>query len=142
MSCSITKTGRVPYNPVTMYQKLSTVLIWSDSYKTLAEWYRQTFDLVVVEELDHPQDTGVLLKFPAGDTTLWVGQHSDVHGRNPDPARHMFNLTVDSVSAAYTALRQRGVTVIAEPFKAPTFDKYFATFADPDGNYVQIIGNK
>jgi len=73
---------------------------------------------------------------------LWIGSHSDVKGKNPDPPRHMFNINVDSVSEAFEYLTKKHVTVIAEPFKAPTFDKYFATLADPDGNYVQIIGKK
>lgn len=125
-----------------MFQRISTVLIWTENFRSLADWYKDTFSLHVIEELNHPQDTGMLFKFPAGDTTLWIGQHSAVHGKNPDAARHMFNIFVDSVTAATENLIQKRVTVIAAPFKAPTFDKYFATFADPDGNYIQLIGNK
>lgn len=125
-----------------MFQRISTVLIWTENFRSLADWYQHTFTLHVIEELDHPQDTGVLFKFPSGDTTLWIGQHSDVRGKNPDAARHMFNIYVDSVTAAFEDLKQKQVMVVATPFKAPTFDKYFATFADPDGNYIQLIGNK
>lgn len=125
-----------------MFKSISTVLIWTDNYRTLADWYKDTFQLAVVEELDHPEDTGVLLAFPDGSVTLWIGQHSEVHGHNSDASRHMFNITVDSVSAAYTKLHKKNITIIAKPFKAPTFDKYFATFADPDGNFIQIIGYK
>ena len=39
-------------------------------------------------------------------------------------------------------LKARGVTFVAAPYKAPTFDKYFATLKDPDGNLVQLIGPK
>ena len=39
-------------------------------------------------------------------------------------------------------LKKRGVKFFAKPFKAPTFDKYFATFYDADDNMVQLIGGK
>ena len=32
--------------------------------------------------------------------------------------------------------------ILATPFKAPTFDKYFATFYDLDENLIQVIGDK
>lgn len=122
------------------FQKISTILIWSADFRSLADWYQQTLDLKVVEELDHPQDTGVLFAFSAGGTWLWIGQHSEVVGKNPDPHRHMFNINVDSVGEAYQHLKAKGVVFLAKPFKAPTFDKYFATFYDPDGNLIQLIG--
>ena len=124
------------------FQKISTILIWTDNFRRLADWYQQTFDLKVVEELSHPQDTGVLFAFPAGDTWLWIGQHSEIHGENQDPHRHMFNMNVDSVSEAYDYLLKKKVKFLAPPFKAPTMKKYFATFYDLDGNLVQLIGLK
>lgn len=123
-----------------MFQNISTILIWSEDYKKLADWYLNIFNLSVVEELNHPQDTGVLMKFPNGGPTLWIGQHSEIHGTNKDPFRIMFNITVDSVDKAYELLLSKKVTIIAKPFKAPTFDKYFVTFSDPDGNTIQLIG--
>lgn len=122
------------------FQKISTILIWSEDSEKLASWYKDTFDLNVVEELDHPKDTGVLFEFPEGDTWLWIGQHSEVHGKNKDPHRHMFNVNVESVEKAYDFLKDKGVEFFAKPFKAPTMEKYFATFYDPDGNFVQLIG--
>jgi uncharacterized glyoxalase superfamily protein PhnB len=123
-------------------QKLSTVLIWSENFRKLANWYQEIFGFEVVEELDHPQDTGVLFKIGSDSPWLWIGQHSQVKGKNADPCRHMFNLNVESVSETYLALKEKGVGFVAEPFKAPTFDKYFATFTDLDGNLIQLIGNE
>lgn len=123
-----------------MFKRISTVLIWSEDYRKLADWYKEKLDLEVKSELDHPQDTGVL--FQIGDTQLWIGQHSEVKGKNQDRARHMFNLTVDSVQEAYEYLKNKDVEFIAPPFKAPTIDYYFATFLDLDNNIVQLIGGK
>ena len=123
-----------------MFKRISTVLIWSQDFRALADWYEQKLGFQVRAELDHPDDTGVL--FQIGDTQLWIGQHSDVIGKNQDPARHMFNLDVDSVTEAYKILKEKGVEFIAPPFKAPTIDYYFATFVDADNNLVQLIGKE
>ena len=125
-----------------MFHKVSTILIWSEDFRKLSDWYLHTFHLKVVEELDHPQDTGVLMEFPDGGPWIWVGQHSEIHGKNRDPLRIMFNITVDSVEKTYEYLVKNGTPIIAKPFKAPTFDKWFVTFSDPDGNTIQIIGPK
>jgi predicted enzyme related to lactoylglutathione lyase len=123
-----------------IFKKVSTILIWSEHYRKLAKWYEETFNLVNVEELKHPKDTGILYGFAEGDTRIWIGEHSEVKGMNKDNLRIMFNINVDSVKEAFKYLKGKGAKVIAKPFKAPTFDKYFATFSDPDGNVFQIIG--
>ncbi len=123
-----------------MFKRISTVLIWSEDFRALANWYKEKLELETKKELNHPQDTGVL--FQIGDTQLWIGQHSEVKGKNKDGARHMFNLDVDSVERAYQFLKERGVKFIATPFKAPTMDYYFATFLDLDDNMIQLIGKK
>ena len=125
-----------------MFHKITTILLWSEDYKRLAKWYQDVFNVRIVEQLDHPDDTGILMEFPDGQPWVWAGKHSAITGANKDPLRIMFNISVDSVSEAFTYLKGKGVTFIAEPFKAPTFDKWFATFSDPDGNTVQIIGGK
>ncbi len=126
-----------------MFQKISTILLWSDDYAALAAWYQDVFNLKVIEQLDHPKDTGILMEFPQGQPWLWTGKHSEINGKNKDPLRIMFNINVDSVTESYEYLKSKGIKeFIAEPFKAPTFDKWFCTFSDPDGNTIQLIGKK
>ena len=125
-----------------MFQKISTILIWSEDYRKLADWYQHVFNLKINEELNHPKDTGVLFEFPDGGPWLWIGQHSEIKGKNKDHLRIMFNINVESVQKAYAYLKEEGVHFLAEPFKAPTMEKWFATFSDPDGNTVQIIGKE
>ena len=122
------------------YLGISAILIWSDDYVALAEWYKEKLGLEVIEELNHPNDTGIGLD--VGGSYLWIGKHSKVAGKNQDPHRLMFNISVDSVQEAYENLEAKGVEFIAKPFKAFTFDSYFATFKDLDGNVVQFIGTK
>lgn len=123
-----------------MFKDISTILIWSEDFRKLADWYKEVFDFPIEEEINHPDDTGVLFK--VGNMNLWIGQHSGVHGRNIDEHRHMFNIDVDSVSEVVKFLKEKEVVFLAEPFKAPTFDKYFATFYDLDHNIIQLIGNR
>lgn len=123
-----------------MIKNISAILIWSEDYKALADWYIEKLDLKVLEELTHPDDTGI--GFQVGNVYLWIGQHSEVKGKNKDMHRHMFNFVVDSVSETHKLLEAKGVKFLAKPFKAPTFDKYFATFYDLDDNLVQLIGDK
>lgn len=125
-----------------VYKQISTLLIWSDNYKPLADWYIATLSLNKVEELSHPKDTGVLLEFASGGPWLWIGQHDHVKGKNKDPHRIMYNINVDSVTDAHEELREKGVEFFAPPFKAPTMNKYFATFFDLDGNMLQLIGDE
>lgn len=124
-----------------LFRKISAILIWSGNYEQLVQWYKEKLRLRIIEELDHPKDTGTLFK--VGSVYLWIGKHSKVKGPNMDMHRHMFNLTVDSVSEAYEELKSRGVEFIADPFEAPVEPgTYFATFKDLDGNYLQLIGGK
>ena len=123
-----------------MIHNISAILIWSGDYKKLAHWYEEKLGLAILEELDHPEDTGV--GFQVGNVYLWIGQHSQVHGKNKDIHRHMFNFTVDSVNQTYEALTKKGVLFLAKPFKAPTMDRYFATLYDLDDNLIQLIGGE
>lgn len=123
-----------------MIKDISAVLIWSQDFRKLANWYKEKLGLKVLEEINHPDDTGV--GFMVGKMYFWIGQHSKVKGKNKDMHRHMLNFVVDSVSKSYKELEKRGVKFFAKPFKAPTFDKYFTTFYDLDNNLVQLIGGK
>jgi hypothetical protein len=121
-----------------MFKNISDVIIWSQDYKKLAKWYRDKLDLEKIGEVDHPKDK--CIGFRIGSVELWIGYHDQVKGKNKDKYRIMHNIVVDSVSESYKSLSKKGVNFIAKPFKAPTFDKYFATFEDLDGNILQLIG--
>jgi hypothetical protein len=123
-----------------MFKDISDIIIWSGDYKKLVSWYKEKLGLVQIGEVNHPNDS--CIGFRIGTVELWIGRHDKVKGKNKDQHRIMFNLVVDSVSQTYGVLKKRGVKFYAKPFKAPTFDKYFATFEDLDGNFIQLIGNR
>ena len=125
-----------------MFKNISYVLIWSSDYKKLADWYKDKLGLKVIEEFNHPDDSGVSFEFTSGGSRLWIGQHSKVKGKNNDFHRHMINIDVDSVSHVYEYLKNRGVEFLAVPYKEPVADTYCATFYDLDRNLLQIVGPK
>ncbi len=64
--------------------------------------------------------------------------HSDVSGNAPQPARMLLNLFVDDLAAEQKRIEGHGVTFIRSAGRE-FWGGVISTFADPDGNYVQLI---
>jgi predicted enzyme related to lactoylglutathione lyase len=117
-----------------MIKGLSTAGIWSeDIQKKLLPFYRDVLGLQVT--VDTPEF--VVFGAPNGPAVT-LGTHSDVHGENKDPARHMVGLATDDIYGDVERLKKQGVKFVEpEPEK---FDQVtVATFLDPEGNYVQLL---
>ncbi len=117
-----------------MIKGLSTAGIWSeDIQKTLLPFYRDVLGLPV--SVDMPEFV-VLSSNPRGPSVT-LGTHSEVKGRNDDPARHMVGLETDDVEGDVQRLKGKGVEFISD---IEDFDQVrVATFTDPEGNYVQLL---
>jgi predicted enzyme related to lactoylglutathione lyase len=117
-----------------MIKGLSTAGIWSeDLQKNLLPFYRDVIGLSV--SVDTPEFV-VLGSNPRGPSVT-LGTHSEVKGKNADPARHMVGLETDDLEGEYQRLKGKGVEFISEPEK---FDQVtVVTFKDPEGNYVQLL---
>ena len=79
--------------------------------------------------------------FMAGSSdfiALIIEGHSDVSGPTKDPQRVMLNFLVDDVAAEQQRLEAQGVDFIRPATEEPGFG-IIATFADPDGNYCQLM---
>ena len=115
-----------------MIKGLRGASIWSEDLGNLLPFYRdvlglkvalQTPGFVVLGELDAP--------------TLALGTHSQVRGRNADPARHMVALATDDVRAEWRRLKDAGVEFVEDP---TDYNKLrIATLKDPDGNLIQLL---
>lgn len=120
--------------------KLS-VGIWSDDYINLAKWYQDVLKLPFRKKSDMPEDSFVAFDF--GENWFWIGQHDKVTGKSKDPYRIMVEFYVESVKEAFEELRKHNVEFIAEPFPDPLDgDGWCMTFKDPEGNILQMYGNK
>ncbi|HET6822828.1 MAG TPA: VOC family protein [Anaerolineales bacterium] len=117
-----------------MIKKFAGVSIWSEDLHNLLPFYRDVLGLKVV----HESEGFVVLGEDQSDwPTLGLGTHSEVHGRNPDPARHMVGFETDDLTAECQRLKEAGVEFIEEPTEYGS-DMSIATLKDPEGNLVQL----
>jgi predicted enzyme related to lactoylglutathione lyase len=78
------------------------------------------------------------VNFVWDDFRLTIHVHSDVHGPAVDPNRMMINFFVSDIAAAYKRLIHAGV-VFNRPPEQESWGGWIATFADPDGNTLQLL---
>jgi predicted enzyme related to lactoylglutathione lyase len=107
--------------------QLGSILLGTANPDQLRAWYREAFAVTEAEN-------GFLDFGPVG---LLIDGRDDVAGANPDPGRHILNFHVTDAKASAAHLDAMGVTWIAKLERRDV--GRFATLADPDGNYVQII---
>jgi len=115
-----------------MIKGLRGASIWSEDVKNLLPFYRDVLGLKV--GLEGP-GFGVL--GDPGAPALALGTHSEVRGRNADPARHMVGLATDDVRADWKRLKAAGVEFVEDPTEYGTLR--IATLKDPEGNLVQLL---
>ena len=71
-----------------------------------------------------------------GGFLLVIDGRDDVRARNDEPGRMIMNFHVDDFDAVEAQLTAAGVEWISVADRA---SGRFGTFADPDGNYLQVI---
>jgi predicted enzyme related to lactoylglutathione lyase len=111
----------------------NNILIGSDNAPRLAEYYTKIFG-------KPGWDDGGYIGWIIGNGGITVGPHSEVHGQNKEPGRFIWNITSPDVKSDFEKFKAAGATVIREPYdfeQAP--GTWIATFADPDGNYFQLV---
>ncbi len=96
------------------------------------------YEKVIGRPADIPEegDSGRMV----GSAFLSIGEHSEIKGTTKEPARMMFNFETNEVKEEFERIKATGATVIKEPYQmdgAPGM--LIATFADPDGNYFQLM---
>ena len=117
-----------------MIKKFAGASIWSEDLHNLLPFYRDVLGLEVVHESEGFVVLGESQSEAAG---LSLGTHSEVHGRNMDPARHMVAFETDDLTADWQRLREAGVEFIEDPTEYGG-DMSIATLKDPEGNLVQL----
>lgn len=111
--------------------KLDSMLLASTDPDRLAAWYVAALE----PDTDTKVDNYRVLEF--GGFHVLIDRRSDVGDANPEPARVIFNFDVPDAKAIAARLDEMGATWIAELDDRD--GSFFATAADPDGNYIQII---
>ena len=115
-----------------MIKGLRRATIWSEGRGNLLPFYRDVLGLGVAV-----QTPGFVVLGDRRASTLALGTHSEVRGRNGDPARYMVALTSDDVRTDWKGVKDAGVEFIEDPTDYGTVR--IATLKDPDGNLVQLL---
>jgi predicted enzyme related to lactoylglutathione lyase len=115
-----------------MIKGLAGATIWSEDLNKLLPFYRDVLGLAV-----RNQTPAFVVFGEAGAPALGLGTHSEVRGRNADPARHMLGLLTSDVAADSKRLKAAGVEFVEDPKDYGTL--WIATLKDPEGNLVQLL---
>src|SRR5687768_8832259 len=109
----------------------NSVLIGTMQPKELADFYVKVFG--------KPADfvDGDYSGWQVGSAFFMLGSHSEMKGAAKEPARVLLNFETSQVKEEFERIKALGATVIAEPYELG--GGWIATFADPDGNYFQLM---
>ncbi|HEX7223977.1 MAG TPA: VOC family protein [Candidatus Limnocylindria bacterium] len=112
----------------------NSILIGSEDADALAAFYTKLFGEPTMAD-------GGYTGWQIGNGFVTVGPHSEVTGTNPQPGRLLWNIECDDVRGTFDRLKAAGGIVVAEPYTMDGMGEndYIATFADPDGNYFQLM---
>ena len=113
----------------------SSIIVFSENPKKLGEFYEKIF------ETKADWEDGGYVGFKAGNTYLSFGPHDKVKGKSKNPERILLNFETNEVKKEAERVKKLGAKVIAEPYsmKDGGKDYWIATFADPDGNFFQLV---
>lgn len=111
----------------------NSTLLSTEDHKKLTKFYAEVFEKK--PEMEDETYTGFLV----GSCFFSIGFHDKIKGKNTNPDRILFNFETDDVEGEFKRIKEiEGAKVIAEPY-APAEGFLIATFADPDGNYFQLM---
>jgi predicted enzyme related to lactoylglutathione lyase len=113
---------------------LNSVLIGSENPQSLAAYYTKLFG-------EPTWDQGGYIGWVLGSGAVTVGPHDQVKGKNSEPGRVIWNIETADVKSEFDRFVAAGATVVQEPYSPgeEADEGLIATFADPDGNYFQLM---
>lgn len=115
-------------------------MIGSSQPKVLVEFYEKILGKPTMQEDDWAG-------WQVGSAFINVSGHSGVKGKASNPERMILNFETKDIKEEYERIKGQGATVIKELYEMDGMKgMWIATFADPDGNYFQLMtpweGNK
>lgn len=113
--------------------KLNSVMIGTKRPQALATFYEK----VLGRPPDMVNTENSFFSWQLDSLSLYVLEHSEMEGKSKDPGRVMLNFETTQVKEEFERIRALGVPVIREPYEVQA--GWFATLADPDDNYFQLV---
>ena len=112
---------------------LNSILIGSENPQGLVDFYTKLFG-------EPGWAQGGYTGWMIGTGAVTVGPHDQVKGKNTEPGRVIWNIDTADVKSEFDRLVAAGATAVQEPYSpGEEEDGLIATFADPDGNYFQLM---
>ncbi len=110
---------------------LSSIMIGSADPKVLAGFYAKV--------LGKPADweEAGWYGWQMGNSYLMIGEHSEVKGKAKEPQRVILNFEAKQVKREFERILGLGAKVVKKLYEMEGMK--MGTFADPDGNYFQIM---
>ena len=114
----------------------NNILIGSDDPQRLVDYYTKLFGKPGMED-------GGYAGWQIGSGFVAVGPHSEVHGKNAQPGRLIWNIESADVKGEFERLKDAGAIVVRDPYSfedvPDAAGMLIATLADPDDNYFQLM---
>jgi predicted enzyme related to lactoylglutathione lyase len=114
---------------------LNNIMLGSEDSKKLADFYA---GVLGAPDPAWSDEANGWFGFRAGDGSLAIGPHSEVKGKSQQPGRIMLNFSTPDVNSEFERIKALGAEVVAEPYDPGAGGMLLCTFADPDGNYLQL----
>lgn len=122
-----------------MIKGIESILLSSGDATKLADFYKEKVGLKCTSEMEMGDDGEKGYEFDLGDgSLLYVNQHSEVHGENPNPERYILNFEVDEIEEEVKRLKDAGVEQTQEVYHVEGYG-LISTFKDVDGNFFQLV---
>ena len=109
-------------------------MVGSAQPKALADFYAKVFGKAADMS---DEGGGEWYGWMVGSSYFGIGAHSAVQGVAKDPARIIMNFETREVKEEFERIKGLGAIVVKEPYEMEKM--WIATFADPDGNYFQLM---
>lgn len=110
---------------------LNSIMIGSMHPEKLAAFYEKVF----MRPADNTEGTWSM--WQAGSCNFSIGEHSEVKGMSKEPERLILNFETTDVKKEFERIKAAGGKVVKEPYEM--MGAWIATFADPDGNFFQLM---
>lgn len=106
-------------------------MIGSQKPVVLAEFYSKVF------QKSPDWNDGSWHGWNSNGIQLTIGEHSEVNIKAKEPQRLIMNLETDDVKKEFERIKKLEAQIIKDPYEMEGM--WIATFADPDGNYFQLM---
>src|SRR4030067_2008441 len=122
-----------------MFRGMEGFTLFSEDAKKLAAFYQEKVGLKTTLEAEMGDKGEEIYGFEiGGGNGFYVGEHSEVKGKNTQPERVIFNLEVDDIEKEAKRLEEAGVKQIRDIYHVEGYG-LISTFEDLDGNYFQLV---